>query len=261
MLRYPKATWLGNGQSGGSFTSGPRKVVLHTTETRTLPGYQGGATAPHLTFAPASRVWYQHTELDVAARALRNEAGGEETNRDGALQVEIICYSAKNIAEGVNGLWVGDLSQAALDELREFIEWATVPIVWPGRQAFSYSQANEPGFRLTLANWDAYNGVLGHQHVPENTHWDPGALDWAYLMREEDDMIPEAHANTLKYLHEAFDGNIGVTREEILHQLIDDSKSDIITRSELVAAINGIPRDGITVDQALNELVRRIENR
>lgn len=188
MKRYPQAEWLGNGQSGGSFTSGPLKVVLHTTETRTLPGYQSGATAPHLTFAPASLKWYQHTELDIAARALRNEAGGAQTNRDSALQVEIICYSDRATAERVNGLWVANLSNDALDSLRAFIEWAEVPWVWPGRRATSYSQANAPGFRLTPAQWDAFGGVLAHQHVPENTHWDTGALNWDYLMREEDDM-------------------------------------------------------------------------
>jgi hypothetical protein len=30
--------------------------------------------------------------------------------------------------------------------------------------------------------WDNYNGIAAHQHVPENTHWDTGALDWAKLM-------------------------------------------------------------------------------
>lgn len=190
-MRYPKAEWLGNGQSGGSYTSGPRKVVLHTTETRTLPGYQGGATAPHLTYAPASRRWYQHTDLNVAARALRNEAGGEQTNRDSAWQVEIICYSAQNIAEQVNGLWVGNLSKPALDDLREFIKWAGVQFVWPNKRALSYSEANAAGFRMSASEWTNFGGVCGHQHVVENTHWDPGALDWAYLMVEggEDDMI------------------------------------------------------------------------
>lgn len=184
--RYPKATWLGNGQSGGTYTSGPFKVVLHTTETRTVPGYQSGAVAPHLTFAPASRQWYQHTELTTAARALRNEAGGAQTNRDSALQVEIVCYSAKATAEQVGGLWVGNLTKEALDDVRALIEWTGVPLEWPGHQALSYAEANKVGFRLTQAEWDKYAGVVGHQHVPENDHWDPGALDWAYLMRDLD---------------------------------------------------------------------------
>lgn len=84
------------------------------------------------------------------------------------------------------------------------------------------------------------------------------------LDKEEDDMqIPEAHANTLKYLHEAFEGNIGSTREQILDQLIADSKSDIITRSELTAAINAAlatAGDGSSAEKVLAELVKRITN-
>jgi hypothetical protein len=157
-------------------------VVIHTTETRTLPGYRKGATAPHLTYAPASRKWWQHTDLDVAARALRNLDGGIQTNRDGAWQVEVICYSNKTIADQVGGLWVGSLLPHAYADLAAFCTWAGVPATWPGRAAGSYAAANAPGFRLTPAEWDAFAGVCGHQHVPENDHWDPGAFDWAQLM-------------------------------------------------------------------------------
>ncbi len=102
--RYPKATWLGNGVSGGSYHSadgelGPWRIVLHTTETASMPSYRSGNTAPHLTYDPGTRIWYQHTSLQTAARALRNPAGGVQTNRERALQVEIICYSAKGIAD------------------------------------------------------------------------------------------------------------------------------------------------------------------
>ena len=238
MLRYPKAEWLGNGQSGGSYTSGPRKVVLHTTETRTLPGYQGGATAPHLTYAPASRKWWQHTDLDVAARALRNEEGGEQTNRDTAWQVEIICYSARNIAEQVGGLWVGDLSGEALDDLREFVQWAGVDFVWPNKRAESYSEANAPGFRMSASEWGSFGGVCGHQHVVENT---------------------DAEKNTLKYLHAAFDGAIGLTREQVIDKLVEDARSDIIVRAELLVALAGIDK-GATVDEVVNELITRLTN-
>lgn len=186
--RYPGATWKGDGRSGGSFIDVPYRLVLHTTETEGLPGYAAGLTAPHITYDPRRREWTQHTEFDRAARALRNMTGGVETNRARALQVEIICYSAKHIADDqpLERTWVGDLDDLAYADLNEFIRWAGVEFgvqrIWPGRQAFNYDQANEPGFRFNGTDWYGFGGVCGHQHVTENTHWDPGAIDWSKLM-------------------------------------------------------------------------------
>lgn len=194
--RYPKATWKGDGNSGGSFIGKPWRVVLHTTETEGMPGYGGGASAPHLTYDPRSHRWYQHTSLGVAARALRNPSGGVQTNRANAIQVEIICYSAKSVADQdpADRDWVAELDDQAIADLQAFIKWCGtefgVKNVWPGKQAYSYAQANASGFRMSGTAWYAFNGVCAHQHVPENTHWDTGALRWDKLMGEE--ITPEA---------------------------------------------------------------------
>ena len=186
--RYPKATWKGDGNSGGSFINVPYRVVLHTTETEGVPGYDGGASAPHLTYDPRSRKWYQHTSLSIAARALRNQSGGVQTNRARAIQVEIIAYSAKGIADQdpADRDWIADISDEAIADLQEFIQWCGqefgVQNIWPQKQAYSYSQANSAGFRMTAAEWNAFGGVCAHQHVPENVHWDTGALRWDKLM-------------------------------------------------------------------------------
>ena len=68
--RWSEAEWLGNGKSGGSYTSGPFRVVLHTTETAGLPGYRLGRSAPHLTYIPKDRRWVQHTVFTTSAREL-----------------------------------------------------------------------------------------------------------------------------------------------------------------------------------------------
>jgi hypothetical protein len=122
-----------------------------------------------------------------ACRALRNDPGGVQTNRDQALQVEIICYSNKPLADQRDyRLWVGDMPDTAYDDLAEFILWTQsefgVQLYWPERAATSYAGANAPGFRLSQSEWDNWGGICGHQHVPEgNTHWDPGAFDWNKL--------------------------------------------------------------------------------
>lgn len=208
-MRYPPATWKGDGKSGGSYIGVPVKVVLHTTETIGLPGYNEGLSAPHLTYNPKTRVWVQHTDLKTAARALRNQTGGVETNRANAYQVEIICYSNKAIADGsASRLWVGDLDDLAYEDLRALIDWTGVPVVWPGRQAFSYSQANAAGFRLGPDEWVNYNGIVGHQHVPENDHWDPGALDWNRIITVGVDLpLTEKEENTVRDLLAALEAN------------------------------------------------------
>lgn len=184
MARYPGATWKGDGVSGGLHIGVPWRVVLHTTETRGVPGYSDGASAPHFTYSPTTRKWVQHTDTSVAARALKNLAGGVETNRANCIQVEIVAYSARGIADIVNGLWIANLTTVQLDDIRTFLGWTSqfgVRMSWPGTQAFSYAQANTPGFRMSGPEWLAFDGVCGHQHVPENTHWDPGALAWGNL--------------------------------------------------------------------------------
>jgi hypothetical protein len=204
--KWDGAVWVGNGKSGGSFTSGPFKIVLHTTETRGVPGYGYGATAPHVTYYPRLRRFYQHTEFDGAARALKNLSGGVQTNRDSVIQLEIVCYSDKRVADlyaSSGALWVGDLSSGHLDDIRGFLQWTAAEFgiewKWPGKQAYSSYGANRTGFRMAPAEWDAYNGIAAHQHVPENTHWDTGALDWGTLMgptpppptEEDEDMFPK----------------------------------------------------------------------
>ena len=205
-MRYPYAEWKGDGVSGGTFVDVPRRIVVHTTESRHIPGYNNGAAAPHLTYSPVTRKWYQHTSLKYAARALRNQPGGVETNRARAIQVEIVCYSSKPTADRLTpkGLWVGDLPDTAYEDLQRFVAWCEenyrIRPVGPAKKALSSSQANKPGFRMSHSEWNRFDGVCGHQHVPEQHtaerpgHWDPGAFDWNRLLPqpeppdEEDDV-------------------------------------------------------------------------
>lgn len=197
-MRWSGATWKGDGISGGSYLGSPDwKVVIHTTETRGLPGYNGGRYAPHFTYMPDRGLFIQHTDTNVAARALRNASGGNQTNRDHAIQLEVVCYSARGIAIEYGGTWVGELPPVVYREIAEWIRWVNqhhpIKYVWPGRQALSYAQANASGFRLTGTDWDTFNGICGHQHVDENTHWDPGAFDWNALMTELEGEEPMAN--------------------------------------------------------------------
>jgi hypothetical protein len=183
-------------------------VVLHTTEGRSLPGYEGGATAPNITAVPdlaAKRLrWYQHFDIDRSSRALVNLTGGVETNTLNVCQVELVgtCdpTTHKKWASAPHIYWP-EAPDWALAEVAEFLRWMhaehgvplTGPAKWP---AYPSSYGSASGQRMTGAQWTAFNGVCGHMHVPENVHGDPGAIDFARLIAlakgstvpEEDDV-------------------------------------------------------------------------
>jgi hypothetical protein len=173
--------------------------VWHTTEGRTVYDYSGGAVAPTLTAAPdmsAKKLrWYQHYDIDRSARALVNAPGGVETNTNNAVQIELVgtCDPNTNrqwISEGRSGEFIywPDAPEWALQELADFVNWLhdnhDVPIrstvTWKPYPA-SYGTNN--GVRLSGAEWNTYTGHLGHEHVTENLHGDPGDLKFARVIQ------------------------------------------------------------------------------
>lgn len=186
MSRYPKASWLGNGRSGGSYIDVPARFVVHTTETVSVPNYDDGRAAPHLTYDPSRRVSYQHTDTGIASRALRNKSGGVQTNRARAIQLEIVCYSDKRIADqNASRLWVGDLSQEHYEDVADIVRWAAEEhgIYFDVRMPRPVPKYGEDSpARMSASEWNKFNGICGHFEVPENSHWDPGAFDFIRLL-------------------------------------------------------------------------------
>lgn len=164
----------------------PNVLVLHTTETKTWPGYKDGATAPTFTAYPdpaTKRIlWRQHFPVDMSSRALRNEQGGVQTNTLNAVQVELVgsCDPDEGIARGYYDWTKPD--DWALRDLAEFVRWLDAE--WPsfalqnaaprGWLPYPSSYGNKNGQRLTFDEWRSAYGIVGHQHVPENSHGDPG---------------------------------------------------------------------------------------
>jgi hypothetical protein len=192
-------------------------VVLHTTEGRTVPDYGGGADAPNLTALPdiANRrlLWFQHFDIDTSSRALVNLAGGVETNTLNVCQVELVgtCDPATHAAWGTaHHVYWPQAPEWALAEVARFLAWMHaqhgVPLSGPSKwPAYPASYGTNNGARMSNAAWDAFHGVCGHLHVPENLHGDPGAIDFAHLIAlaqgtaEEDPMA----AFTPQQIHDA----------------------------------------------------------
>ena len=194
---------------------------LHSTEGLGLPGYDGGAMAPNLTGIAdlgAQRLkWFQHFDIDRSSRALQNLAGGVATNTLNVVQVELdgTCdYSKRkawgNRVAGRDYIYWGDPPDWALRDLAELLRWLNtdhgVPLTGPSmwltygpdarRQGVTPASYGASPARMSFAQWTAFKGICGHQHVPENDHGDPGSLPFAKLIAlakgqpvpEEDDM-------------------------------------------------------------------------
>ncbi len=162
------------------------KFLLHTTETKSWPGYGGGASAPNATYHPLLRQIRQHFSNNRSARALRDPSSTVvRENRDRVFQLEIVCYSDKALARSVGGLWVGDLTDSHFTD----IAWIAIQLArdldLPLRQSVTWKEGTGSyygGVRLSDPSYDAYSGILGHVHASGNTHWDPGGFFISRLM-------------------------------------------------------------------------------
>lgn len=187
---------------GIRWTGPAEKGCLHTTETTGWPGYGGGASAPNFTVKPNFTTqkleWRQHYPANMSARALQNDRGGVETNKDKVIQVEIVgtCDPGAHKRWDVQHLYTPEAPGWFFTEMAKFFVWCykehgvalAAPGVWlhygvdpraPGRVPASYG--NSPA-RMSGSQFNAFRGWLGHQHVAENDHGDPGKLDVARII-------------------------------------------------------------------------------
>lgn len=179
------------------YSSGPQKrprcVGLHTTEGGSWPSYGGGGYAPHSTIKPLPGVGIQvreHIDFDDYGRAFENRSGGVETNTAGVIQFELVGTCDERNPHDVYYWPDADdaVLEALADYLRPIMGRYDIPlrstVTWKsynkGQRPSSYGLDN--GVRLTGSDWLEYVGILGHQHVPENSHGDPGDFPIARLL-------------------------------------------------------------------------------
>jgi hypothetical protein len=151
------------------------KLVLHTTETKGMPSFGGGSTAPHYVYAPLTGLWTMFAEYDDGRVGTMK---GHATNHanDSAFQVEILAYSNED-----HRPWVGEFTDANYDDLAAFYRWAIdrYPIgaaVTP-TPAGGFKYGASAPTRGTEDAYNAFSGVTCHGWVYGNSHWDTGVLD------------------------------------------------------------------------------------
>lgn len=156
----------------GPFVDGSgMKTVWHTTEGGSYASVIETLTdrdaEPHFLIDPAHHKVFQFISLDQYARALEHPGGTPETNRGGAIQVEILGH-AKDAPD-----WGREVMQS-LAGLALIIEHRK------GVQRIASKNFMARGFtRVQQQNWVGARGHFGHQHAPNQPggHWDPGALN------------------------------------------------------------------------------------
>lgn len=147
----------------GPMASGGHKIVWHTTEGSTAAGafgaYKASGAYPHFTLGEDG-VAYQHLPFSQYATALQH-IGPYETNRANAIQVEIVGSASQS------GSW-SDARYAQIAALARYIE-----------DEFGVKRDSEVSFsnpsRLSGPAFVSAEGHLGHVHVPNNSHYDPGS--------------------------------------------------------------------------------------
>jgi hypothetical protein len=203
------------GTYGGSSDQG--RFLLHTTQGSSLVGavatYEAngrtsGPIAPHFTYDWLTRQAAQHIPVTKSAYSLQHPSGFAETNRvPWTIQIEIVGYAEDS------GWWpdqayerLGSFLNVIIGELWAF--GVKVPLTAPPTWT-AYPLPAGVG-RPTRDDWCLF-GMAGHQHVPGNTHLDPGAVDAARLLSH---LSPPG-----------FDGELDMNDEQMarLAQLIADA--------------------------------------
>jgi hypothetical protein len=164
--------------------------VVHTTEGTDWPSYSGGASAPTMTskpnFAKKRLDVRQHFPIDRSGRALMNLPGGVQTNTCNVFQVELIGTCDEKTAAawrraGRQFIFWPKAPEWALREVAKLMAWLDENHDIPLSSGLTFraypSSYGNTDTRMTPSEWRSFKGWCGHQHVPENSHGDPGSFD------------------------------------------------------------------------------------
>lgn len=174
----PGAERVRNAKSaGGSYLESSWRFVFHTIEGepsadgfRRLAARHGNP--PHLWAMPSADLLLQTIPLNRSAYALARP-GSIQTNRLHAIQVEVWGFAAKMGATTPETIaWLADRLLAPVARLIP-VNLDRVSPIGPGEACYG----TKSQCRMSAAEWRAFDGVTGHNRVPDNRHWDPGLLD------------------------------------------------------------------------------------
>ncbi len=222
-------------------------LVLHTTESDNFDAQVGDflrnpGKQPHRLIDPVNGRYRDFIDPGTFAKALKNLPGGVETNRraGGVLQVEIMGRAA--LVPTYSDVWYLNLAKM----LVPFCTENGVPILFP----YSF---NNPR-RLSFDEWNNVRGIIGHCHVPENDHTDPGNITRliSYMIT-----APEAamKSHLLSIINRGLPGSPSMTHYEFIALAYEAAgNTDIGGILYWLDEVAGAPDKGVTLRTMVDQL-------
>jgi hypothetical protein len=172
-LWLPNATVVKSPVNGPHFLPLPWRGVLHTTEGNTMGdainSFRSTNFWPHLTIEPKTLGVAQHLPLTIGSRSLSDNL--TPSNAAHCIQIEIVGRAAETPS------WAPEQLAFVRDVMRQVENLVPIPRQ-SGRQFLNAVGVNTtPRNRMSVEEWKRFSGWCGHQHVPGESHWDPGAID------------------------------------------------------------------------------------
>lgn len=186
-----RQSWAGT--YGWSYNGGPRKFILHSTETDSAPGcvdqlahYLDGWANPHVVWDPWTGDMAMCGRADWAGGAL--VAG----NRDGSVVLQVEAVGRAGV-EGSRPFM--DSPMLGWDKILAWADSWGIPRVFPAGLPLPYPQSYGTGSPRDPNIWANSSGYFAHSQVPGNDHGDPGLVDPSKLFpTTEDDLTPQQDA-------------------------------------------------------------------
>ena len=216
--RHPDMRWIGGTDAGSMLPGANWAFLIHTGETNNFGGLIDTLRArnawSHIIADPDTGEMVQALNFNRAARSLRSGGSSGKTNAMRVIQVEVKGFASET------PFWSPEKNK----RFGEMI--ANVQKVVPFRLAFERQFfGDRSGFtvaseyakqRMSWLDWYRCDYVVGHQHAPKNSHWDPGAIDTVEIaagFRRPQIVVPAA-----PYKPPAFPGftlREGMVRQEV----------------------------------------------
>lgn len=164
------------------------RFTIHSTEGHTAESavneYRQRGVPPHFTLEYDAGKALQHVPVHLGSYALENDPGGVETNACANVQIEIVGFAKDgDVKTDAELVWLGRMLAAIAAEMRNVgMIGDAFDLIWPEffdeLSGFTLATKNAKQ-RSTFAEWYSNRWTLyGHQHIPENAHWDPGKINW-----------------------------------------------------------------------------------
>lgn len=167
------------GSDAGSMMPGSKwSLLLHTTEGPTLQGAIAALRAKsawsHFIYDPKTDHLVQCVSMNRAAKSLKSGGNFGRTNAARVIQVEIVGYAHEA------PFWSAEINHRIGLMIRRIANQVpfdvSMPVQFYGDRSGFTVASKYARQRMSWTTWYRFNAICGHQHAPNNDHWDPGEI-------------------------------------------------------------------------------------